>query len=74
MPRTQDLSEAIAQVGKDNLAGTNLLTAAIQNMAGALSGVTQHEPESEMTKLKSEISDIKSTLSELMDFLKKKSD
>ena len=72
--KSKDLSEAIAQVGKDNLAGTNLLTAAIQNMAGALSGVTQHEPESEMTKLKSEISDIKSTLSELMDFLKKKSD
>ena len=52
--KSKDLSEAIAQVGKDNLAGTNLLTAAIQDMAGALSGANQNDPDSEMTKLKIE--------------------
>ena len=35
--KAKDLSEAIAQVGKDNLAGTNKLTAAIESVTGAMS-------------------------------------
>ena len=35
--KSKDLSEAIAQVGRDNLAGTKKLTEAIESVAGAMS-------------------------------------
>ena len=66
--KSKDLSEAIAQVGRDNLAGTKKLTKAIESVAGAMS--KSGKITSEVTDIRSEISNIKSSLSEIMDFLK----
>ena len=62
------MSEAIAQVGRDNRAGTKKLTEAIESVAGAMSKSGKNT--SEITDIRSEISNIKSSLSEIMDFLK----
>ena len=69
--KSKDLSDAIAQVGRDNLAGTNKLTAAIESVAGAMSMNRTTHDLSEILLIKSEISSIKGSLSEIMDFLRK---
>ena len=70
--KLKELSDAIAQVGRDNLAGTNLLTSSIESVASEMSGTNQNP--SEMIKIKSEINTIKSSLSEIMEFLKSRNE
>lgn len=57
--KLKDLSEAIAQVGSDNLAGTRKLTNAIESVAGAMCKLGTNEALSEIADIRSEISNIK---------------
>ena len=70
----KELSVAIAQVGKDNLEGTVKLTKAIELVASALASPptdsTIARQNAEMSSIKNEISNIKCSLSEIMNFLK----
>ena len=70
----KELSSAIAQLGQDNLRGTSQLTDAIKDMARALSTPSNQSPaqESEIADMKSDITGIKSSLSEIVNFLKSK--
>ena len=69
--KVKDLSETIAQVRRDNLTGTNQLTAAIESITGAMSVSGINHDLSEIIHIISEISSIKSSLSKIMEFLKR---
>ena len=69
--KVKDLSETIAQVRRDNLTGTNQLTAAIESITGAMPVSGINHDLSEIIDIKSEISNIISSLSYIMNFLKK---
>ena len=70
----KELSSAIAQLGQDNLRGTSQLTAAIKDMATALSKPSNQSPakEAEIAEMRSDITGIKASLGEIMNFLKSK--
>ena len=83
--KAKDLSEAIAQIGKDNLAGAAQLTSALNNMAEALkttnpSVVTSEDAskdsESKLAKefdaMKDDITNIKGTMAAILELLKSK--
>ena len=82
--KSREISEAIEQVGKDNLAGAAQLTSALNNMAEALktptpSGVVADVNESEFDAkknrefdaMKDDIVNIKGTMAAILDHLKK---
>ena len=83
--KSREVSEAIGQIGKDNLAGAAQLTSALTKMAEALqtttpSGVAPSVKESEFDAskirefdaMKDDIANIKGTMTAILDHLKNK--
>ena len=78
--KAKDISLAIEQIGKDNLAGANQLTSALNNMAEALKTSAPSLPVSEDTGplakeldvMKDDIANIKGTMNAILEHLRKK--
>ena len=67
----KEVSEAIAQVGKDNLEGAMQLKSALDKMAEAMKAPTPSaESKSELESMKEDIANIKGTMDEILRHLK----
>ena len=76
LQKAKDLSKAIEQIGKNDLAGSAQLTSALNNIAEALKTTTpiaeDASKDKEFDAMKDDIANIKGTMAAILDHLKKK--